>query len=64
MIIIIIWRFVQRVNNNQHNGLYNNYVQIKSLIKRDRITLATEHVTIATIFKYIPSSNSHIIVHT
>ena len=34
--------------------LYNSYVQIKTLIKRDSITLATKHTTITTIFKYMP----------
>ena len=40
------------------------YAQIKSLIKRDSITLATKHVTITTIFKYMPPNNSHITLHT
>ena len=33
-----------RVNKNQHNALYNSYAQMKALIKRDSITLATKHV--------------------
>ena len=37
---------------------------IKTLIKRDRITLATKHVTITTIFKYMPLDNSHITLYT
>ena len=35
-----------------------------SLIKRDCITLATKHATITTIFKYVPSNNSHITLYT
>ena len=47
--------------------LYNSYVQPhthKKSIKRDSITLATKHVTITTIFKYMPSNNSHITLYT
>ena len=44
-------RFVQRANKNQHNSLYNSYVQIKTLIRRGSITLATKHTTITTILK-------------
>ena len=39
-------------------------VQIKLLIKRDSKTLATKNVTITTIFKYMPSNNSHITFYT
>ena len=52
------------LTKNQHNALYNRYVQIKSLIKKDSITLATKHVMITTIFKYMPSDNSHITLYT
>ena len=47
-----------------HNALYNSYVQIKSLDNRDFKALATKHVMITTIFKYMPSNNSHITLHT
>ena len=52
------------INKNQHNALYNSYVQIKTLIKRDSITLATKHVTITTMFIYMPLNNSHITLYT
>ena len=48
------------LTKNQHNVLYNSYVQMKTFINRDSITLATKHVTNTTIFKYMPSNNSHI----
>ena len=41
------------LTKNQHNTLCNSYVQIKTLIKRNSITLATKHTTITTIFKYM-----------
>ena len=44
---------LERINNSRLNALYNSYVQIKSLMKRDSVTLATKHVTITTIFKYM-----------
>ena len=31
------------LTKNQHNALYNSYVQIQTLIKRDSIRLATKH---------------------
>ena len=52
------------MNNNQHNALYNGYIKIKSLIKRDGITLATEHLTTTTVFKYMPLNNSHVTLNT
>ena len=33
-------------------------------MKRDTITLATKHITIITIFKCMPSNNSHITLYT
>ena len=39
-------------------------MQIKTLVKRDSITLATKHITITTIFKYMPLDNSHITLYT
>ena len=47
--------------------LYNNYVQIKTFIKRDSLTLATN--TITTVFKYMPpttltSHTTHTHTHT
>ena len=51
------------MNNYQHNALYNGYIKIKPLIKRDGITLATEHLT-TTIFKYMPLNNSHVTQNT
>ena len=52
------------INKNQHNALYNSYVQIKTLSKRYSITLPTKHVKITTIFKFMPSNNSHTILYT
>ena len=57
------------VNKNQHNVLHNSYVQIKILIKRDIITLATKHTTITTKFKYMPPTTltshcTHKEIHT
>ena len=51
------------LTNYQHNVLYNSYVQTKSLIKTDSITLATKHMAITTISKYMPPNNSHITLH-
>ena len=55
---MMIMEILQRVNKNQHNALYSSDVQIKISIKRDSIALATKHVTITAIFKYMPSNNS------
>ena len=57
------------MKKNQHNILYNIYVQIKTLIKMDSITLARKQVTVTTIFKYMPSATltshcTHIEIHT
>ena len=57
------------MNKNQHNALYNSYIQIKTLIKRDSITLATKQTTITTIVKYMPPTTftshcAHIEIHT
>ena len=38
--------------------------RIKSQIKRDSITQATRHITITTIFKYMPSNNFHMTLYT
>ena len=48
------------MNDNQHNALYNSYGQMKSLMKSDSKTLSTKYVRITTIFKYMPSNNSHV----
>ena len=69
--------FYASFNNNKSNGEFDSAltkisttrfakssVQIKTLIKRDSITLATKHVTITTIFKYMPIHNSHLTLYT
>ena len=62
-------------NDNKNNGdLYSPLtkisitrftiaIQIQTLLKRDSITIATKHVTITTVFDYVPSDNSHITLY-
>ena len=64
-------------DNNNHGDSYSAlttisttcftvaiHVQIKSSVKMDSITLATEYVLIATIFKHMLLGNSHITLYT
>ena len=52
------------MNKNQHDALYNSYVQIKTLTERENITLVKKHVTIITIFRHVLSNNSLITLYT